>query len=95
VGAASPDTPTPGLTEVVRSVREIERITGVTVGEADQIGATAHALAEQAAELEARARRFRLDGAASATDDDPADALLTPRVVDTEDREAVGELVEA
>jgi methyl-accepting chemotaxis protein len=73
--AASSETQTTGLAEVERSVREIERITGVTVGEADQLGATAHALADQAVELEARARRFRLDGAedmATAGDDEPA-----------------------
>jgi hypothetical protein len=67
--AASSDTQTTGLAEVERSVREIERITGVTVREADHLGTTAQVLAEQAVELEARARRFRLDGVETMPDD--------------------------
>jgi methyl-accepting chemotaxis protein len=96
--AASSETQTTGLTEVERSVREIERITGVTVGEADQIGATAHALAEQAVELEARARRFRLDGAESETahDDPPGTSVAPARVENAQEApQPVGELVEA
>jgi methyl-accepting chemotaxis protein len=70
--AASADTQTTGLTAVERSVREIERITGVTVQEADQLGVTAHALAEQAVELEERTRHFRLDSVAMAPDHEEA-----------------------
>ena len=59
--AASSSAQSKAIQEVTRSVHEIERITDATLAEADRLGVTGATLAAQARDLEARARRFRVE----------------------------------